>query len=62
VLKRDFVNAEQDCRQMQGSVTDAAEGFSELTRIALSTIHANLTLEGAKLEAVNSEWLKIRES
>jgi hypothetical protein len=47
---------------MQGSVTDAAEGFSELTRIALNTIYANLTLEGAKLEAVYSEWLKIRES
>lgn len=41
---------------------DAAEGFSELSKIALNTIHANLTLEGAKLEAVYSEWLRIRES
>ena len=42
MLKRDSVNAEQKCRQMQDSVTDAAEGFSELTTIPLNTIYVNL--------------------
>jgi hypothetical protein len=60
MLKRDSVNVEQNCRQMQDFVTDAAEGFSELTRIQLNIVCANLTLEGAMLEAVYSERLKIK--
>lgn len=72
MLKRDSVNAEQKCRQMQDSVTDAAEGFSELTTIPLNTIYVNLertqagdsllgeTQDQRKLKTGSSQGLTIK--